>query len=305
MEDSQENGKRKDYKTWSTEESNKLLQLMVDGAKRGLRDVNGVITKQTVEKKLLPKLKEQLGYEISFSQYQSRVKWFKKQYSNYSKLLRHNSGFGWDATTKKFTAPNEVWEDYLKSNPTHGFFRTDTFSDYDDLRIAVGNGTATGMNAIGLGNDTDATILEVEEEDEVDGFESIDKLVFDENTNAFIQTNLASPEPTKSSNIEDQPSSHNSVQGKRSRDDFENRKGKKVSKTQDEVLVNLSSGFERIVKSFDKICGLMEKRESRESDLLDTMKETPGLTDDECFMALDLLNTKAKQDFFLKMTSEQ
>ncbi|VFQ69725.1 unnamed protein product [Cuscuta campestris] len=161
------------------------------------------------------------------------------------------------------------------------------------------------MNAIGLGNDTDATILEVEEEDEVDGFESIDKLVFDENTNAFIQTDLTSPEPTKSSNIEDQPSSHNNVQGKRSRDDFENRKGKKVSKTQDEVLVNLSSGFGIIVKSFDKICGLMEKRESRESGLLDAMNETPGLTDDECFMALDLLNTKAKQDFFLKMTPEQ
>ncbi|RAL37560.1 hypothetical protein DM860_000254 [Cuscuta australis] len=254
MEDSQENGKRKDNKTWSTEESNILLQLMVDGAKRGLRHANGVITKQTVEKKLLPKLKEKLGYEISFSQYQSRVKWFKKQYSKYSKLLRHNSGFGWNATTKKFTAPNEVWGDYLKI----------LFSDYDDLRIAVGNGTATGMSAIGIGNDIDATILEVEEEEEVDGFESIDKLVFDGNTNAFIQTDLPSLEPTKSSNIEDQPSSHNNVKGKRNKDDFENRKGKKVSKTQDEVLVNLSSGFERIVKSFVNLWPDGEERIERE-----------------------------------------
>ncbi|VFQ68826.1 unnamed protein product [Cuscuta campestris] len=36
-------------------------------------------------------------------------------------------------------------------------------------RLLKGNGTATCMNAIGLGNDTDATILQVEEEDEVDG----------------------------------------------------------------------------------------------------------------------------------------
>ena len=28
--------------------------------------------------------------------------------------MHHSSGFGWDATTKKFTAPEEVWEDYFK-----------------------------------------------------------------------------------------------------------------------------------------------------------------------------------------------
>jgi hypothetical protein len=57
---------------------------MVEGAKLGFRDINGVISKQTVEAKLLPKLKEKLGCEITFSQYQSQVKWFKKQYTNYS-----------------------------------------------------------------------------------------------------------------------------------------------------------------------------------------------------------------------------
>ncbi|KAK4837793.1 hypothetical protein QYF36_008489 [Acer negundo] len=32
--------------------------------------------------------------------------------------MRHSSGFRWDATTKKFTAPEEVWEDYFKSAET-------------------------------------------------------------------------------------------------------------------------------------------------------------------------------------------
>ncbi|MCI38517.1 hypothetical protein A2U01_0059745, partial [Trifolium medium] len=31
-----------------------------------------------------------------------------------STLMRHSSGFGWDSNGKTFTAPEEVWKDYLK-----------------------------------------------------------------------------------------------------------------------------------------------------------------------------------------------
>ncbi|CAH9129222.1 unnamed protein product [Cuscuta epithymum] len=284
---------------------------MVEIAKLGLRDTNGVISKQTVENRLLPKLKEKLGHEISFIHYQSRVKWFKKQYSNYSQLIRHNSGFGWDATTKKFTAPEEVWADYLKSHPDHANLRSETFPDYEDLRIAVGNGTATGMGAIGLGENTDATVLGVD--DESGGIGGIDGLFFYPNTNMFTmsenvsshQEDLSHLPQDESRNIEDPPSSSNRAKGKRGRNDFENNRRTKEPNSHTEVTESLSVGFNKIVKSFDKICYLMEKRESREGDLLDAMKETPGLTNEDCFRALDLLNTKAKQDFFLKMTPEQ
>ncbi|CAH9117836.1 unnamed protein product, partial [Cuscuta europaea] len=189
MGDSQGNAKKKDYKTWTIEESNVLLQLMVESAKLGLRDINGVISKQMVETRLLPKLKQKLGYEISFNHYQSRVRWFKKQYSNYSQLMRHNSGFGWDAATKKFTASEEVWADYLKSHKEHAHLRSETCPDYEDLRIAVGNGTATGMGAIGLGENTDATVLGVD--DESGGIGGIDGLFFDPNTNMFTPSENA------------------------------------------------------------------------------------------------------------------
>ncbi|PRQ25238.1 putative Myb/SANT-like domain-containing protein [Rosa chinensis] len=278
---------------------------MVEGSKLGFRDINGVISKQTVEAKLLPKLKEKLGYEITFSHYQSRVKWFKKQYTNYSQLMGHSSGFGWDPITKRFTADDEVWADYLKSHPTHGHFRSETFPDYEDLKIAVGNGTATGMGSISLGDDTDATTFGAEE-NESWGIGGIDGLVFDRNTNMFVQSeNESSQQPSQGTSIDAPAPPHSRTQGKRSRTDYENNSGSKGATGQAEVLENLSSGIGKIVTSFDKICGLMEKRESRESDLLDAMKETPGLTDEACFMALDLLNTKAKQDFFLKMTPEQ
>ncbi|KZV17981.1 hypothetical protein F511_36821 [Dorcoceras hygrometricum] len=67
----------------------------------------------TIEKKILPALNEKLGCEKTFTQYQSRLKWFKLRYNNYCKLMRHNSGFGCDSNTRKFTATEQVWEDYL------------------------------------------------------------------------------------------------------------------------------------------------------------------------------------------------
>ena len=70
--------------------------------------------KQTVEKRILPILNVKFGSEWTYKEYTSRLKWFKQRYANYSKLMRHSSGFGWDPITKKFTATEEVWEDYFK-----------------------------------------------------------------------------------------------------------------------------------------------------------------------------------------------
>ncbi|XP_075478732.1 uncharacterized protein At2g29880-like [Primulina tabacum] len=85
--------------------------------------------------------------------------------------MRHNSGFGWDPETKKFTANDE-------SHPKHEHYRTYTFEDYEDLRIVVGTGTATGKHSIGVGDDTDARKFEIEENR---GTSLIDDYVFDHN----------------------------------------------------------------------------------------------------------------------------
>ncbi|CAL9011204.1 unnamed protein product [Prunus brigantina] len=102
----QVNGKGKskqDYNAWSAEESRMLLQLMVDAASCGWCDANDMLSKATVETKILPKINEKL-----------------REYQKYSHLIHHNSGFGWDPTTKKFTAPKEVWKDYFKVRPLIG-----------------------------------------------------------------------------------------------------------------------------------------------------------------------------------------
>ncbi|KZV55877.1 hypothetical protein F511_15727 [Dorcoceras hygrometricum] len=109
--------------------------------------------------------------------------------------MRHNSGFGWDSNTKKFTAAEEVWEDYLKfefililvflqSHPKHEHYRSDTFEDHENLRIVVGNDTAIGKYAIGLGDDTDARTYETEENRDTS---LIDDYVFDSGSGGFVQ----------------------------------------------------------------------------------------------------------------------
>jgi hypothetical protein len=118
MGDSQENMKGKsrdkDYVSWTMEETNELLHLLVDAINRGLCDANGSLSKQTVERVILPRLNDKTKSPKTYSHYLSRMKWFKNQYNMMSTLMRHNSGFGWDSIAKTVTAPEEVWKDYLK-----------------------------------------------------------------------------------------------------------------------------------------------------------------------------------------------
>ncbi|CAA2998963.1 Hypothetical predicted protein [Olea europaea subsp. europaea] len=174
------------YEKWTSEESNELLKLMVDAATRGWRDSNGLLSKITVEKHILPHLNQKLGVEKTYAQYKSRVKWFKKQYNKYSKLMHHNSGFGWDHVTKKSTASDEVWDYYFMSHPEDKSYRIDPFLDYEDLRIAVGSGTAVGTHSIALGDDTDARTSYTEERRVSDSL--IDDFTYDLDIEAFIVT---------------------------------------------------------------------------------------------------------------------
>ncbi|KAG4980285.1 hypothetical protein JHK85_034243 [Glycine max] len=59
--DSQENNKGKsrdkdNYVSWTMEDTNELLHLLVDAMNRGLRDANGSLSKQNVERIILPQL---------------------------------------------------------------------------------------------------------------------------------------------------------------------------------------------------------------------------------------------------------
>ncbi|XP_022872035.1 uncharacterized protein At2g29880-like [Olea europaea var. sylvestris] len=138
------------YEKWTSKESNELLKLMVDAVTRGWRDSNGLL------------------------------------YNKYSKLIRHNSGFGWDHVTKKFTAHYKVLDNYFMSHSEDKSYRIDTFPDYEDVRIAVGSGRAVGTHSIALGDDTDARTSYTEERRVRDSL--IDDFMYDPDTEAFIAT---------------------------------------------------------------------------------------------------------------------
>ncbi|XP_074364579.1 uncharacterized protein At2g29880-like [Apium graveolens] len=116
MADSQSAKKRAGYDQWTVDESNALLELMVDAASRGWRDNSGIFTKQIVIDRILPQLNKRFKCNKTYNNYQGRLKWFKNRYLSYSTLMSFRSGFGYDPISKRFTAPNEVWEEYIKGN---------------------------------------------------------------------------------------------------------------------------------------------------------------------------------------------
>ncbi|KAL0887404.1 hypothetical protein Bca101_011387 [Brassica carinata] len=107
------------------------------------------------------------GSTKKFQHYSNRMKILKRKYLGAAELLRFSSGVGWDSTTKRFTAPDEVWTEYIKGHPNYKKFHDESFEEFDDLKIIFERNLATGRNATGLGDTTDARttgIAETEKE---------------------------------------------------------------------------------------------------------------------------------------------
>ena len=110
----QEGKIKNQYISWSPEETKTLLRLLVDGVNQNWTDASGKFNKLTVEQRILPELNKICGSKKTFSQYKNKTKILKKKHKGFVDLLRFSSGFGWDKDTKKFTTPNEVWNEYLQ-----------------------------------------------------------------------------------------------------------------------------------------------------------------------------------------------
>ncbi|CAG7900748.1 unnamed protein product, partial [Brassica rapa] len=138
------------YSQWGPDETKLLIDLLVDAFHRNWRDDNGLINNFTVEGKKILVLIEKLGC-------QQEHKHYLKKKTNLFGSQRFNSGFGWDHDTKRFTAPDEVWDEYLK----HLWY--DWVEKYEDLQLIFGNGVANSGFVIGMGDSTDARTFIVEE----------------------------------------------------------------------------------------------------------------------------------------------
>ncbi|RZB57589.1 La protein 1 isoform B [Glycine soja] len=233
---------------------------------RGLRDVNGSLSKQNVERIILPQLNAKTKFPKTYSHYLSRIKWFRNQYNMMSTLMRNNSGFGWDPIEKTFTAHEDVWKDYLKSHPSHSKLRGKSMVDYEYLKIVVGGGVSSGNNSISVDpDDTDATTFEPENRTV-----GIKEFSYDPNSDTFITSNNYEPAYQPPSN-QPSPSSHPPLDSevpiekqnchKRRRSEYGGSSSAVGINNQGNVLENLSVGIGTIAVNFEKISNMMEKRE--------------------------------------------
>ncbi|CAN6854235.1 unnamed protein product [Brassica oleracea var. botrytis] len=133
----QEGKIKNQYISWSLEETKTLLRLLVDGVNQNWTDASGKFNKLTVEQRILPELNKICRSKKTFSQYKNKTKILKKRHKGFVDLLRFSSGFGWDKDTKKFTAPNEVWNEYLQGHMKDTYLRDDTFEDFEDQRRSM------------------------------------------------------------------------------------------------------------------------------------------------------------------------
>ncbi|KAK2653953.1 hypothetical protein Ddye_013809 [Dipteronia dyeriana] len=300
------------YNSWTVEQTNLLLQLMLEVVNRGWRDANGLLSKKTVETWILPSLNEKLNCNKTYNNYQSRLKWFKAQYQRYTELMHNSSGFGWDPITRRFTASEEVWKDYLKSHPKERHFYTEHYVDYDDLRVLIGNVTVSGRNSIGLGDDTDARAFGLE-----DTHVGIEDYEYDADNGAFVQSQHEPLHESESLEKTTSPLSHQTMsskvpskatsQKKRNKIDFEGPNSFQNT-YQANIIEKLSYDIDSIAADFRKVRNIMEKMESdrekreiekkekeRKSNIWDAIKETPNLDSSARYEALAMCNTKTKK----------
>ncbi|XP_058075558.1 uncharacterized protein At2g29880-like [Magnolia sinica] len=78
--------------------------------------------------------------------------WYHKCEYNDVKDMLAPSGFGWDSERMAVTAPDEVWEEYMKSHPRAERLRGKRIERMDDLAAIIGSDHTTGRCAQGSRN---------------------------------------------------------------------------------------------------------------------------------------------------------
>ncbi|XP_073137088.1 uncharacterized protein At2g29880-like [Henckelia pumila] len=156
----------------------------------------------------------------------------------------------------------------MESYPRHENYRSNTFEDYEDLIIAVGNRTAIGKFSSAVRDDTDARTFETEQHM---GTSLLDDLVFDSDSGAFIQN-------------DGQESSYQLTF-------LEDITSPLSSQPMSSEVPPASSKIESI-GAIDDNCW-------------DAIKEVPDLDNRTRFTVLGLLNNRSKKMAFLKMTIEE
>ncbi|CAN8325950.1 unnamed protein product [Cochlearia groenlandica] len=311
MGDSLKNKEKGQYNQWGPEETKVLIDLLVDAVQRNWRDSNGLITKLTVEQKILPALNEKLGCHKTHKHYLSRMKYLRTIYTNYVDLQRFNSGFGWDRETKKFTALDEVWDEYLKKHPNHKHLRYDSVEQFEDLQLIFGCGVATGSFSMGMSDNTNSRTLRVGENNRSE-----------KNTEVHHSIDEAYESSTQQPSQEYDTSSFLDTHPKGGAEKLPPRKRSKTEVTkddQDDSMVMVSNKILSIIqqreerqqreaeKREEKLKQDAEEREAekKKDNIWDAMKEIPNLDNHTRYKAITLIHSLGMKNVFTDMSIEE
>ncbi|KAL0705802.1 hypothetical protein Bca4012_072227 [Brassica carinata] len=212
-------------------------------------------------------------------------------------LLRFSSGFGWDADTKNFTAPNEIWEEYLKGHKKHKYLRDDTFEDFEDLEKICGKNIAKGNNTVGLGDTTDArTYTTGDNEWEYQG--GSPQMIGDDEDDDDDDTD----------GIEQAPSL-------RQKNVIEKLPIRKRARTEVYTVEKISEEISAVTGTTNQIVSMIQQRWQKEAEekeaeekvgtVWDAIKEIHDLEENDRFDAMDLVHQSGMKVSFMSMTEEE
>ena len=159
----------------------------------------------------------------------------------------------------------------------------------------MGNGTAIGKNAIGLGDDTDARTYDNEASKK---HQPLDDLVYDYNTEAYTPDDFQDPltQPSESINLDAPPPP--TLNKKRNRSEFEGNSSSSANASQPDAIMQISHSVEKMVEA-------VKSFNNDDCSCWDLIKDLPDLDQLTRFRALKLLNTRAKKMEFVKMTPDE
>ena len=97
--------------TWTETADEFLTNVLIEQITLGRKDGIGFTSEGWRE--IERKMKEKFGDAYDKAKIRNRLRIVKSHY-NHIKILIGLSGFGWDDITKRVTAEDQVWDDYLK-----------------------------------------------------------------------------------------------------------------------------------------------------------------------------------------------
>ncbi|XP_058088658.1 uncharacterized protein At2g29880-like [Magnolia sinica] len=83
---------------------------------------------------------------LTWQNVQNKLRYHKREYGDIKDMLAA-SGFGWDSERMVVMAPDEVWEEYLKSYPRAERLRGKRIERMDDLSVIVRSDQVTSRYA--------------------------------------------------------------------------------------------------------------------------------------------------------------